>query len=101
MVLANYVSFSPSSCRWCCRPQGVVSILTFNLTWNSYLWPLIVASDDALRTLPLGMAAFQAGFNTQYGEVMAVSVFGALPTALFFLSLQRYFVEGAVASGVK
>jgi ABC-type glycerol-3-phosphate transport system permease component len=80
---------------------GVVSILTFNLTWNSYLWPLIVASDDALRTLPLGMAAFQAGFNTQYGEVMAVSVFGALPTALFFLCLQRYFVEGAVASGVK
>lgn len=80
---------------------GVVAILTFNLTWNSYLWPLIVASDDALRTLPLGMAAFQAGFNTQYGEVMAVSVFGALPTAIFFLCLQRYFVEGAVASGVK
>ncbi|MFB2552415.1 carbohydrate ABC transporter permease [Ensifer soli] len=80
---------------------GVVAILTFNLTWNSYLWPLIVASDDSLRTLPLGMAAFQAGFNTQYGEVMAVSVFGALPTAIFFLCLQRYFVEGAVASGVK
>lgn len=79
----------------------VVAILTFNLAWNSYLWPLIVVSDDALRTLPLGMAAFQAGFNTQYGEVMAVSVFGALPTALFFLFLQRHFVEGAVASGVK
>jgi len=79
----------------------VVAVLTFNLSWNSYLWPLIVATDDELRTLPLGMAAFQAGFNTQYGEVMAVSVFGALPTALFFLFLQRHFVEGAIASGVK
>ncbi len=79
----------------------VVAILTFNLTWNSYLWPLIVTSDDGLRTLPLGMAAFQAGFNTKYGEVMAVSVFGSLPTAIFFLMLQRYFVEGAVASGIK
>ncbi|MFO1107186.1 MAG: carbohydrate ABC transporter permease [Amaricoccus sp.] len=79
----------------------VVAVLTFNLAWNSYLWPLIVVSDDALRTMPLGMAAFQAGFNTQYGEVMAVSVFGALPTALFFLFLQRHFVEGAIASGVK
>ena len=79
----------------------VVAVLTFNLAWNSYLWPLIVATDDTLRTLPLGMAAFQAGFNTQYGEVMAVSVFGALPTAIFFLFLQRYFVEGAIASGVK
>ena len=79
----------------------VVAVLTFNLTWNSYLWPLIVASDDLMRTLPLGMAAFQAGFDTKYGEVMAVSVFGALPTAVFFLMLQRHFVEGAVASGVK
>lgn len=79
----------------------VVAVLTFNLAWNSYLWPLVVASDDTLRTLPLGMAAFQAGFQTQYGEVMAVSVFGALPTAIFFLLLQRHFVEGAVAAGVK
>lgn len=79
----------------------VVSVITFNLNWNSYLWPLIVTSDDGLRTLPLGMAAFQAGFNTQYGEVMAVSVFGSLPTVVFFLALQRYFVEGAVSTGVK
>jgi ABC-type glycerol-3-phosphate transport system permease component len=79
----------------------VVAVLTFNLAWNSYLWPLIVTSDDLMRTLPLGMAAFQAGFDTKYGEVMAVSVFGALPTAIFFLALQRYFEEGAIASGIK
>jgi len=79
----------------------VVAVLTFNLTWNSYLWPLIVVSEDGLRTLPLGMSAFQGSFNTKYGEVMAVSVFGAIPTVLFFLTLQRYFVEGTVASGVK
>lgn len=79
----------------------VVAVLTFNLSWNSYLWPLIVASDDSLRTLPLGMAAFQNSFNTQYGEVMAVSVFGAIPTTLFFAFFQRYFLEGALTSGVK
>ena len=79
----------------------VVAVLTFNLSWNSYLWPLIVASDDSLRTLPLGMSAFQNSFNTQYGEVMAVSVFGAIPTTLFFAFFQRYFLEGTLASGVK
>ncbi|MEQ8965016.1 MAG: carbohydrate ABC transporter permease [Azospirillaceae bacterium] len=79
----------------------VVAVLTFNLTWNSYLWPLIVVSDDQLRTLPLGMAAFQRSFNTQYGQVMAVSVLGTVPTLLFFLSLQRYFLESAVAAGIK
>jgi len=79
----------------------VVAVLTFNLTWNSYLWPLVVVSDDALRTLPLGMAAFQGSFNTQYGQVMAVSVLGTVPTLLFFLMLQRYFLESAVAAGIK
>ena len=79
----------------------VVAILTFTLSWNSYLWPLIITSDDALRTLPLGMAAFQASFDTKYGEVMAVSVFGTLPTILFFMFFQRYFVESAAAAGIK
>ena len=79
----------------------VVAVLTFNLTWNSYLWPLIVVRDDALRTLPLGMAAFQGSFNTQYGQVMAVSVMGTLPTLLFFIALQRYFLESAIAAGIK
>lgn len=80
---------------------AVVAVLTFNLTWNSYLWPLIVVSDDSLRTLPLGMAAFQKSFNTQYGEVMAVSVFGTIPTVLFFIAFQRYFIESALAEGLK
>lgn len=79
----------------------VVAILTFNLSWNSYLWPLIVASDDGLRTLPLGMAAFQSAFNTQYGQVMAVSIFGAIPTTLFFIAFQRHFIEGVSAAGIK
>lgn len=79
----------------------VVAVLTFNLSWNSYLWPLVVTSSDSLRTLPLGMAAFQANFDTKYGEVMAVSVFGTLPTILFFMFLQRYFVESATAAGLK
>jgi ABC-type glycerol-3-phosphate transport system permease component len=80
---------------------AVVAVLTFNMSWNSYLWPLIAISDDGLRTLPLGMAAFQNAFNTQYGQVMAVSVFGALPTLLFFIAFQRFFIEGAVTAGVK
>ena len=78
-----------------------VAVLTFTLTWNGYLWPLIAVSDDSLRTLPLGMAAFQNSLNTQYGQVMAVSVFGSIPTVAFFIAFQRYFIESAVASGIK
>ena len=79
----------------------VVAILTFSLSWNSYLWPLIVTSNDSLRTLPLGMAAFQMTLNTRYSEIMAVSVFGTLPMALLFAFFQRYFLDSAIGTAVK
>lgn len=79
----------------------VVAVLTFSLSWNSYLWPLIITSTDTLRTLPLGMAAFQMTLNTKYSEIMAVSTFGTIPMAVLFIFLQRYFIDSAIGSGIK
>lgn len=79
----------------------VVAILTFSLSWNSYLWPLVITTSDELRTLPLGMAAFQMTLNTRYSEIMAVSVFGTLPMALLFAFFQRYFMQSSIGSAVK
>lgn len=79
----------------------VVAVLTFSQSWNSYLWPLVITSTDTLRTLPLGMAAFQMTLNTKYSEIMAVSVFGTVPMALLFAFLQRYFIDSAAGSGIK
>jgi ABC-type glycerol-3-phosphate transport system permease component len=79
----------------------VAAVLTLNLSWNSYLWPLIVTSSDALRTLPLGMGAFEKTFYTLYGEIMAVSVFGTIPLILFFMLFQKYFIESAVTANLK
>lgn len=79
----------------------VVAILTFSLSWNSYLWPLVITSNDSLRTLPLGMAAFQMTLNTRYSEIMAVSVFGTLPMALMFVFFQRYFLQSSIGVAVK
>jgi multiple sugar transport system permease protein len=78
-----------------------VAIFTFTLTWNSYLWPLIAVNDDELRTLPLGMALFENQMIARYNEIMAVAVVGALPLVLLFVVLQRHFVEGVTATGVR
>jgi len=84
------------------RPALVsVAIFTFTLTWNSYLWPLIAVNDDDLRTLPLGMALFENQMIARYNEIMAVAVLGALPLVLLFVVLQRHFVEGVTATGVR
>jgi ABC-type glycerol-3-phosphate transport system permease component len=79
----------------------VVAVLTFSLSWNSYLWPLVITTRDELRTLPLGMAAFQMTLNTRYSEIMAVSVFGTLPMAILFAFFQRYFIQSSISSAIK
>jgi ABC-type glycerol-3-phosphate transport system permease component len=79
----------------------VVAILTFSFSWNSYLWPLVITTSDELRTLPLGMAAFQMTLNTRYSEIMAVSVFGTAPMAVLFAFFQRYFIQSSIGSAVK
>jgi ABC-type glycerol-3-phosphate transport system permease component len=80
---------------------SAVAIFTFVYTWNSYLWPLLVVNEDALRTLPLGMGLFANELTVSYNQIMAVAVFGALPLVLLFLILQRNFVSGIVLTGLR
>ena len=47
------------------------------------------------------MASYQKSYGTRYTELMAVSVYGAIPTLLFFIALQRYFIESAITTGIK
>ena len=85
---------------------GVVALalFIFMANWDSHLWPLLVASDDAHRTLPVGLAAMQAN-NLGSGGVptmMAAAVLALLPTLILFLVLQRRFVEGiTMTAGIK
>jgi ABC-type glycerol-3-phosphate transport system permease component len=68
------------------------------------LWPLLVASDDAHRTLPVGLAAMQANNLGASGlpAMMAAALLALLPTLILFLVLQRRFVEGiTMTAGIK
>lgn len=77
-----------------------LGLFTFMGTWNDFLWPLIVLSDDRMFTLPVALANL-LGEHAQDAEVMmAGSVVTVLPMVLLFLALQRYYLEG-VSGGVK
>ncbi len=84
-----------------------VAILTFLSTWNSFFWPLIATRSDEVRTLPVGIAQFlslRAGMvqgQQSIGQSMAGAVFAALPPIVFFIILQRYFIEGISRTGLK
>jgi len=85
-----------------CRPILVtLAVATFMGTWNDFLWPLVVLTDDRLYTLPVALAGL-FGEHVQDPELMmAGAVVTVLPVMLVFLALQRYYVAGLTAGGLK
>jgi multiple sugar transport system permease protein len=80
---------------------ATLAIWTFLSTWNDFMWPLIVLSDDSMFTLPVALANL-SGERVQDTELMmAGSVLTTLPVMLVFILLQRYYVEGITMGSVK
>lgn len=76
-------------------------ILQFMQSWNSFLLPLVLTlSRPKLRTLAVGVYAFQGEYLTDWSGIAAASTISLLPIIVVFLFLQRYFVEG-IAGAVK
>jgi multiple sugar transport system permease protein len=78
-----------------------LAIFCFMWNWNSFLYPLLVATRDAYRTLPIGLASFESAYSTNYPQLMAVSFLAMLPVLLVFIILQKQFIEAMSLSGVK
>ncbi|WP_367568566.1 carbohydrate ABC transporter permease [Lacrimispora sp.] len=80
---------------------STLMIFTFVNTWNDFLGPLIYLKTEAKKTLQLGLKMFISQYSSEYGLIMAASVLSLIPVLVVFLSLQKYFVEGVAATGVK
>lgn len=78
-------------------PVATLALFIFMTNWDSFLWPLLVASSDSFRTVPVGLAAMQSQFGTSYPVMMAAAFISAAPTVLLFIFLQRRFVSGVLA----
>ena len=80
----------------------VFSLISIATHWNDYLWPLIVTDSDRVRTLTIGLGMFvQRESGADWGMLMAATLYISLPIIVFFLILQRTFVESFMTSGLK
>lgn len=86
-----------------CRPAlSALAILSFTGSWSSFLWPLVVATNDTMRTVPLGILYFLGAQRAPaYGQLMAVAVIATFPVFVLFLVMQRQFTRGAMLAGLK
>lgn len=76
-------------------------IFTFVSAWNDFLGPLIYLNSDKVKTIQLGMRAFQSMFNSEYALLMAAAACATVPVILVYLLAQDQFIEGIAAGAVK
>ena len=79
-----------------------VGVTIFLWSWNSYLWPLLVATDREMRVVQLGVQQFAAQEGgTSWGPLMAAATVATIVPLLAFLVMQRRIMESFVHAGVK
>jgi multiple sugar transport system permease protein len=86
-----------------CGP-GLVSmtILTFLAIWNGFLWPLVIAQTQDNYTLPVALSAFALGSSAiDYGVLLSGALVVMAPVLVLFFVLQRYFIQGVAATGLR
>jgi multiple sugar transport system permease protein len=81
---------------------ATLGILTFLGSWNSFIYPLVMAQQEAMYTLPVALATFATGqYQADHGMLMAGSVVLVLPVLIIFILFQRWITEGIATTGLK
>ena len=82
--------------------MAALGIITFLGSWNNFLWPLIVLTDEHMYTLPVALGTFAIGqHQADYGLLMAGATALVIPIVVVFLLLQRHFTESIANTGIK
>lgn len=80
---------------------GAIGIFAFIQMWSAFIWPLLIANNQLLFNMEVGLTAFQFRFTSDYGKLMAGSVISVVPMLVIFLILRRRIVESVALTGLK
>ena len=80
---------------------ALLAIFTFIGSWGEFLWPSIVLTNEQLFTLPVGINNLSSAFSADYRLIAAGSIVSIIPIIVFFLALQKYFIQGSNDGAVK
>lgn len=85
-----------------CKPiLFTLALFTFMGTWNDFMWPLIIMTDQSNYTLQVGLASLMGEHVLDLELMMAGSVLTIIPVLGLFLLFQRHYVRGIMMGGVK
>jgi len=79
---------------------AALAVFVFLGSWNDFLWPLVITTSLDMRTLPVGLSAFQGQYNVQWHLLMAGAVIALIPVLIIYVAAQKWFVQGITLSGL-
>ncbi|MCX2731992.1 carbohydrate ABC transporter permease [Saccharopolyspora sp. NFXS83] len=79
---------------------AAIAAITFIGSWNSFLWPLVIAQDSSSWTVQVALSGLLTAQNPQLNLLFAAAAISILPIVLLFVGLQRYLVRGVTETGV-
>lgn len=78
-----------------------LTIFTFVACWNSFLWPLVVNTENTMYTFTVALSLLNSQHDTNYGLSMAAATVSFLIPFMLYVTMQKQFVEGIALGGVK
>jgi len=82
-------------------PLITIAVFHFVLSWNAFLWPLVVTTSNSVRPIQVGLTAFQYNESTDPVLLAAGSLVATVPLLIVFLLAQRRLVGGIATSGIR
>jgi raffinose/stachyose/melibiose transport system permease protein len=84
------------------RPAlSTIAVLTIVGSWNAFLLPLLVLTQPAHWTLPIGINNISAQYVTDTAAILAYTSVAMIPALIFYFIAQKQIVSGLTAGGVK
>ncbi|MDR2551936.1 MAG: carbohydrate ABC transporter permease [Treponema sp.] len=85
-----------------CAPVAVtIAILTFTGTWNEFMLINILTSNDAIKSIPVGINRFSGSLASDYGKQFSALVIGLIPMLIFYVIFRKQITKGVAAGAVK
>jgi multiple sugar transport system permease protein len=79
-----------------------LAVISYISAWNSFLWPLLITTQERMMTITVGVIGVDDAFGVHYARDLAVAVLASLPVALAYLFFQRRVTQAIMLSaGIK
>ena len=80
---------------------AATAVFCLIVSWNEFLFALVLTQTDAAMTLPVGIAGRVTQFEIKWGVMSAAATVAIVPILVFALALQKYLVRGLSMGAVK